>query len=65
MERAVQEITTLSITAFQTGDLTAASRVEPLEQVIDTLKDQLRTRQIARLQRARAAWRPALSGQIY
>ena len=51
MERAVQEITTLSITAFQTGDLTAASRVEPLEQVIDTLKDQLRTRQIARLQK--------------
>ena len=51
MERAVQEITTLSITAFQTGDLTTASRVEPLEQVIDTLKDQLRTRQIARLQK--------------
>ena len=51
MERAVQEITTLSITAFQTGDLTAASRVEPLEQVIDTLKGQLRTRQIARLQK--------------
>ena len=51
MERAVQEITTLSITAFQTGDLTTASRVEPLEQVIDTLKGQLRTRQIARLQK--------------
>ena len=47
MERAVQEITTLSITAFQTGDLTAASRVEPLEQGIDTLQDQLRTWPIA------------------
>lgn len=65
MERADAEITTLSITAFQTGDLTAASRVEPLEQVIDTLKGQLRTRQIARLQKGAAAWRPALSGQIY
>ena len=51
MEHAVQEIITLSLLAFQNGDLTAASRVEPLEQVIDTLKDQLRTRQIGRLQK--------------
>ena len=51
LERAVREIGTLSLQAFETGDLTAASRVEPLEQVIDTLKDQLRTRQIARLQK--------------
>ena len=51
MEHAVQEIIQLSLTAFQTGDLTTASRVEPLEQVIDTLKGQLRTRQIARLQK--------------
>ena len=51
LERAVREISALSLQAFETGDLTAASRVEPLEQVIDTLKDQLRTRQIARLQK--------------
>ena len=51
LERAVREIGALSLQAFETGDLTAASRVEPLEQVIDTLKDQLRTRQIARLQK--------------
>ncbi len=52
LEHAVQEIIQLSLTAFQTGDLTTASRVEPLEQVIiDTLKGQLRTRQIARLQK--------------
>ena len=51
LERAVQEIIRLSLTAFRTGDLSAASRVEPLEQVIDSLKDQLRTRQIARLQK--------------
>ena len=50
MERAVQEIIDLSLQAFQTGNLEIASRVEPLEQVIDTLKDQLRTRQIQRLQ---------------
>ena len=51
LEHAVQEIIRLSLTAFRTGDLSAASRVEPLEQVIDGLKDQLRTRQIARLQK--------------
>ncbi len=50
MEHAVQEIVRLSLLAFQNGDLASASRVEPLEQVIDTLKDQLRTRQIQRLQ---------------
>lgn len=51
LERAVREISSLCLQAFETGDLTTASRVEPLEQVIDTLKDQLRTRQIARLQK--------------
>ena len=51
LERAVREISALSLQAFETSDLTTASRVEPLEQVIDTLKDQLRTRQIARLQK--------------
>jgi len=51
LERAVREISSLSLQAFETGDLASASRVEPLEQVIDTLKDQLRTRQIARLQK--------------
>ena len=51
LEHAVQEIICLSLTAFRTGDLSAASRVEPLEQVIDGLKGQLRTRQIARLQK--------------
>ena len=51
LERAVREISALCLQAFETGDLTTASRVEPLEQVIDTLKDQLRTRQIARLQK--------------
>lgn len=51
LEHAVQEIIRLSLTAFRTGDLSAASRVEPLEQVIDGLKGQLRTRQIARLQK--------------
>jgi phosphate:Na+ symporter len=47
---AVEEILDLSLDAFINRDATAASGVEPLEQVIDTLKDQLRTRHILRLQ---------------
>lgn len=47
---AVNEILDLSLTAFLTDDLEAASMVEPLEQVIDHLKEQMRTRHIRRMQ---------------
>lgn len=47
---AVREIIGLSDTAFTQHDLKAASMVEPLEQVVDELKDALRTRHIQRLQ---------------
>jgi phosphate:Na+ symporter len=47
---AVEEILDLSLDAFINRDAAAASGVEPLEQVIDKLKDQLRTRHILRLQ---------------
>lgn len=48
--RAVEEITDLACTAYQTEDLLLAARVEPLEQVIDGLKEQIRSRHILRLQ---------------
>ncbi len=48
---AVQEVTELAIRAFITNDLTAANRVDPLEQVVDDLKNALRGRHILRLQR--------------
>ena len=48
--QAVEQILDLSINAFLEGDVTTARQVEPLEQVIDDLKDQLRTRHILRLQ---------------
>ncbi len=48
---AVSDILDLSLQAFLQNDLTAAARVEPLEQVIDQLKEQLRTRHILRLQK--------------
>ncbi len=48
--KAVEEILHLSLEAFLREDLEAASMVEPLEQVIDKLKEQMRTRHILRLQ---------------
>lgn len=48
---AVSDILDLSLEAFLRGDLTAAAKVEPLEQVIDRLKERLRTRHILRLQK--------------
>ncbi|MBE6940063.1 MAG: Na/Pi cotransporter family protein [Ruminococcaceae bacterium] len=47
---AVSEIVDLAERAFVDNDLDAARKVEPLEQVVDTLKEQLRTRHILRLQ---------------
>ncbi len=46
----VREILELALSAFVENDLVAARRVEPLEQVIDTLKEQMRVRHILRLQ---------------
>ncbi len=48
---AVSEILDLSLKAFCDGDLDAAVKVEPLEQVIDVLREQLKRKHIARLQR--------------
>ena len=48
---AVSDILELSLSAFLKNDLTTAAMVEPLEQVIDQLKEQLRTRHILRLQK--------------
>lgn len=51
MGGAVTEILNLTLTAFKNGDITAADKVEPLEQVVDTLKESLRTRHIFRMQK--------------
>ena len=48
---AVGDILDLSLAAFLRNDLTSAAKVEPLEQVIDQLKEQLRTQHILRLQK--------------
>ena len=50
LTRAVEEILTLSLCAFSRDDGGQAALVEPLKQVIDQLKEQMRTRHILRLQ---------------
>ncbi len=52
---AVREILTLTLRAFCDNDVALAHRVEPLEQRIDDLKEQLRSRHIRRLQRGRCS----------
>ena len=50
MLAAVTEIEQLSIKAFKDNDLETAYAVEPLEQVVNRIKDLLRSRHIERLQ---------------
>ena len=52
---AVSEILDLSLDAFLHDDLGPAGLVEPLEQVIDGLKEQLRTAHILRLQQEKCS----------
>lgn len=47
---AVEEITDLAYNAFINNDVESAYRVEPLEQIIDDLKEKLRTNHILRMQ---------------
>ncbi len=47
---AVKAILRNTVSAFQKNDITLAADIEPLEQVIDTLIDTIRTRHITRLQ---------------
>ncbi len=51
ISEAVEEILDLSYTAFKDTDLKAARKTEPLEQIVDELKETLRTRHILRLQK--------------
>lgn len=50
ISEAIQEIISLTLRAFTDNDLEAARSVEPLEQVIDDLKETMRTRHMIRLQ---------------
>ena len=49
IKQAVTEILDMSITAFTSSDISLAKEVEPLEDVIDSLRSELKTRHIERL----------------
>ena len=51
MTAAVGEVMDLAVKAFAENDAQAASCVEPLEQVVDDLKNELRTRHILRMKK--------------
>ncbi len=48
---AINEIVDKTITAFMSDDISLAKEVEPLEDIIDILKEELRSRHIERLRR--------------
>ena len=49
LTRAVEEIMRITTEGYQTGDLRLVLRVEPLEEVIDYLTDEMKMRQVERL----------------
>ncbi len=65
---AVSEILDLALQAFHDDDVNTALKVEPLEQAIDKLKEQLRTNHIRRLQQGECSidagfvWSDLLTG---
>ena len=52
---SVKEILSLALSAFVDKDLSTARKIEPLEEVIDGLKEQLRARHIYRLQEGKCS----------
>ena len=55
LSKAVRDILALALRAFREKDMDAAGQVEPREQVIDDLKEQMRTRHILRLQQGQCS----------
>lgn len=50
MEAAVTEILAIAVQSFMDGDLQLAARVEPLEEIIDGLCDEMKSHHVERLQ---------------
>ena len=53
ISNAINEVLDLTLTAFEHDDIDVASSVEPLEQVIDKLKKQMRNSHITRVQQGK------------
>ncbi|MBO5415532.1 MAG: Na/Pi cotransporter family protein [Clostridia bacterium] len=54
MSRAVGEVIDIALSALVSNDIEEAQRVEPLEQVIDGLREELKRRHIMRLQKSKS-----------
>ena len=52
LRSAVEEIVDLAIKAFMNNDLECAAKIEPLEQVVDDLRDRIKLNHIKRLQKS-------------
>ncbi len=50
MFRAIEDILDLTVKAFEANDVSLARKVEPLEEVVDTLRTEMKSRHIERLQ---------------
>ena len=55
LARSIREILHLSLDSFRQNDAARAARVEPLEQVIDKLKEEMRTRHILRMRQGQCS----------
>ena len=53
LEKALSEIMELTIKAFKENDIKAANMVEPLEEIIDHIKETMRNNHIQRLQKGK------------
>jgi phosphate:Na+ symporter len=51
LRAAVEEIVGITLTAFKTNDIKLALEVEPLEQVVDELRDKIKLNHVKRLQK--------------
>ena len=56
LESAVTEILRLAIDAFVNGNMESADRVEPLEELVDNLCDEMKMHHIERLQRGQCTY---------
>jgi phosphate:Na+ symporter len=52
-EKAIREIVSMTGTVFETEDVALAAQVEPLEEVIDTLNDEVKKKHIKRLRKGK------------
>lgn len=65
LQEALKEVISMSMTAYLTDDIELAKEVEPLEEVIDYLCDQLKDRHIKRLGQNQCSMELSLSYQEF